>query len=204
MPLYRYIVFDVETPNRYNNRMSAIGICVIENGAITEEFFSYVNPETFFDAFNTQLTGIDENTVAGAPTFPELWEKIGALMLSGVLLAHNAPFDMGVLARCLRAYCIDFDRYVPYACTVRMGRRLLPSLPDHRLNTMCAHYGIPLNHHRADSDSLACAELFLRYRQAGLSCEPFLRWFDMQTMRTLKPKEAAALLREGTLPPLMV
>ena len=53
--MYRYIAFDVETPNRYNNRMSAIGISVIEDGSITESFFSYVNPETHFDYFNTQF-----------------------------------------------------------------------------------------------------------------------------------------------------
>ena len=41
----RYIVFDVETPNRWNNRMSAIGISVIENGAIVREFYSLVQPE---------------------------------------------------------------------------------------------------------------------------------------------------------------
>ena len=69
--LPKYIVFDVETPNRYNNRMSAIGITVIENEKITESFFSYVNPETYFDEFNTQLTGIYENKVSDAPTFPE-------------------------------------------------------------------------------------------------------------------------------------
>ncbi len=68
--MYRYIAFDVETPNRYNNRMSAIGISVVENGTITEEFFSYVNPETYFDFFNIQLTGIDKDTVADAPSFP--------------------------------------------------------------------------------------------------------------------------------------
>ena len=200
----RFVAFDVETPNAENNRMSAIGIAVIEEGAVLDSFASLVNPETYFLPFNVALTGITPQAAEKAPAFDALWERIGPLLSSGILLAHNAPFDMGVLARCLRAYGIDFERYVPYACTVRMGRRLLPGLPDHRLNTMCAHYGIPLDHHRADSDSLACAELFLRYRQAGLSCEPFLRWFDMQTMRTLKPKEAAALLREGTLPPLML
>ena len=73
--VYRYIAFDVETPNRYNNRMSAIGISVIEEGAIKEEFFSYVNPETHFDSFNTQLTGISENTVKDAPAFPILWKE---------------------------------------------------------------------------------------------------------------------------------
>ena len=53
----RYIAFDVETPNRYNSRMSAIGISVIEDRTITEEYFSLVDPEQSFDWFNTQLTG---------------------------------------------------------------------------------------------------------------------------------------------------
>ena len=93
----RYIAFDVETPNRFNSRMSAIGIAVVEDGRITEEFFSLVDPEQPFDWFNTQLTGIDSEAVQGAPTFWELWPRIEPLMSSGVLVAHNAPFDMGVL-----------------------------------------------------------------------------------------------------------
>ena len=42
----RFIVFDTETPNHRNDRMSAIGITVVEHGQITEEFYSLVNPET--------------------------------------------------------------------------------------------------------------------------------------------------------------
>ena len=42
----RYIAFDVETPNRLNHRMSAIGITAVEDGAIREEFYSLVDPET--------------------------------------------------------------------------------------------------------------------------------------------------------------
>lgn len=37
MNLNRYIAFDVETPNRFNNRMSAIGISVIENDQIVKD-----------------------------------------------------------------------------------------------------------------------------------------------------------------------
>ena len=76
----RYIAFDVETPNHLNNRMSAIGITVIEDGAVVDQFFSLVNPETHFDYFNVQLTGINEEIVRNAPTFPEVWEKIEPLM----------------------------------------------------------------------------------------------------------------------------
>ena len=52
----RYVVFDVETPNRYNNRMSAIGISVVEDGRIVDEFFTLVDPEQPFDRFSAQLS----------------------------------------------------------------------------------------------------------------------------------------------------
>ena len=178
MLLYRYIVFDVETPNRYNDRMSAIGISVIENGAITEEFFSYVNPEAHFDLFNTQLTGIDESTVANAPTFPELWKKIGPLMSSGILAAHNAVFDLAVLKKCLRDYGIAWRSTAKYCCTVQMGRRLTPGI-SHSLNVMCDHFGICLNHHQADSDSRACAEILLRYFASGINERDFIRTYRL-------------------------
>ena len=45
----RFVVFDVETPNHFNNRMSAIGITVIDNGEIVDHFHSLVNPEVEFD-----------------------------------------------------------------------------------------------------------------------------------------------------------
>ena len=67
-----YIVFDVETPNRANDRMSAIGITAVKDNKIVANYFSLVDPETHFDSFNTQLTGIDAEKVKGAPNFAEL------------------------------------------------------------------------------------------------------------------------------------
>ena len=164
--MYRYIAFDLETPNRYNNRMSAIGISVIEDGRIVDEFFSYVNPETSFDWFNINLTGIDEYTVSSAPTFPDLWEKIEPVMSSGILVAHNAVFDLGVLKKCLTDYGISWKDSVHYCCMAKMGRLLLPDM-HHKLNELCDYYGIGLDHHQADSDSHACAEILLRYFRDG-------------------------------------
>ena len=80
----RYIVFDVETPNRYNNRISAIGISVVEDAKIIKEYFYFVNPGQRFDWFNTQLTGINAELVADAPTFPQLWKVIEPVMSSGI------------------------------------------------------------------------------------------------------------------------
>ena len=96
-----YIVFDVETPNRANDRMSAIGISAIKDNKIVANYFSLVDPETHFDYFNTKLTGIDADKVKGAPNFAELWKKIEPIMSKGILVAHNAVFDMSVLRACL-------------------------------------------------------------------------------------------------------
>lgn len=175
----RYIVFDVETPNRYNNRMCAIGICVVEGRQIVKQHFSLVDPEQPFDWFNTKLTGISEITVAGAPTFLQLWKQIEPVMNSGILVAHNASFDMRVLRKCLHDYGIIWKPRVQGLCTVLMGRSLKPGI-SHRLNDMCEYYGICLDHHQADSDSRACAEILLRYMQAGAQPEQFVRMYTME------------------------
>ena len=173
----RFIAFDVETPNRDGNRMSAIGITVVEDGMIADEFYSLVDPETPFDSFNTWLTGINEETVWGAPTFPELWPRIQPMMESGLLVAHNAVFDLSVLRKCLEGYGIDWKPYTRYLCTVRIGRSLLPGI-SHKLNAMCDYYGIPLQHHQASSDSHACAEILMRYLQAGVDTRQFIRTYS--------------------------
>jgi len=176
----RFTVFDVETPNRMNNRMSAIGITVIEDGAIVDERYSLVNPETYFDYFNTQLTGISGDTVQNAPAFPEIWEKFEPVFSSGLLVAHNAVFDMGVLKKCLQDYGIVWKPSMRYLCTVQMGRRILPGM-SHKLNVLCDHYGISLDHHQAASDSRACAEILLRYLESGADVRQYIRTYSMDS-----------------------
>lgn len=174
----KYVVFDVETPNRANNRMSAIGITIIKDKTIIDEYYSLINPETHFDYFNVRLTGINKEAVKDAPTFPELWTKIESIMNDGILVAHNAVFDMSVLKRCLQDYGISWKNNVPYLCTVQMGRKILPAM-SHKLDVMCAHYGIDLNHHHAASDSHACAEILLKYIQSGADISSFIKNYPL-------------------------
>ncbi|MCR5599239.1 MAG: 3'-5' exonuclease [Ruminococcus sp.] len=171
-----YIAFDVETPNRANDRMSAIGISAIKDNRIVANYYSLVNPETHFDYFNTQLTGIDAEKVKSAPNFAELWEKIEPIMSKGILVAHNAVFDMSVLRQCLRSYGISWKAAADYLCTVQIGRRVLPNM-KHNLDVMCEYYDIALNHHQADSDSRACAEILLRYMESGVDVSQYLRQY---------------------------
>ena len=174
----KYVVFDVETPNERNDRMSSIGICVVENGKITEEFYTLVNPETYFNAFNVSLTGISAESVKDAPIFPEVFKAIKTLLDDAVLVAHNAPFDMGVLSKCMSAYGISWKSSVDYACTCKMARRILPQLPSKRLNALCDYFGIELDHHNALSDARAAAKLLLCYEMMGHSPEKFIAKYN--------------------------
>ena len=184
--MVRFIAFDVETPNSNNDRMSSIGVSVIEDGQITEEYYYVLDPETHFDAFNVMLTGLSEETAAGQPTFPEVWEKLEPVMCSGVLAAHSAQFDMSVLAKCLRHYGLRWQPYAPYLCTCTMGRACLPAMPNYKLSTLCDELCIALDHHNAGSDSHACAELLLYYLGLGADVERFIRTYDLDAARTLR------------------
>lgn len=184
--LERYVAFDVETPNYANDRISAIGVTVIEDGAITDEFATLINPETFFQRFHVQLTGITPEMAAAAPTFSEIWPVLESLFSNSLLIAHNAPFDMSVLAKCLRSYHISWQKYADYACTCRMGRSCYPGLENHRLNTMCDYLNIELEHHRAGSDSRACALLLVDYLRKGLDVDRFRRTYDLLHLCTMR------------------
>ena len=163
----RFIVFDVETPNLKNDRMSSIGITLIEDKKIIGSYSSLINPETTFDKFNVDLTGINEELVKDAPTFPEVWKQIQPFFDEGILVAHNANFDLTVLKKCLNDYGIKWKDKVPYICTVLIGRKFYPKM-SHKLNVMSEFFGIELNHHQADSDSNACAEILLNYMKNGI------------------------------------
>ena len=173
----RYIVFDTETPNSRNDCICSIGITVVEDGEIVAERYDLVDPEARFDVFNVELHGISPDMVRFEKNFPMLWEELEPIMDSGVLVAHNASFDLGVLSKLFRRYGIHRDPD-PYACTVQLGRKCIPDAPNHKLNTLCGLLDIPLDHHNAASDSRACAELLRYYLSQGLPVEQYVKQWD--------------------------
>ena len=175
----RYIVFDTETPNSRNDSICSIGISVVEDGRIVEERYDLVDPEARFDVFNVQLHGISPDMVRYEKNFPVLWEEIAPIMDSGILVAHNAPFDLGVFSKLFRRYGIS-RQSDSYACTVQIGRKCLPNAPNHKLNTLCQLLGIALDHHNAASDSHACAELLCYYLAQGFPVETCVKKWDYQ------------------------
>lgn len=182
----RYIAFDVETPNHYNNRMSSIGIAIIEGDQIIDTYSSYVNPETFFMQFNIDLTHLSSAVVRHAPTFKELWPTISPIMNSGVLVAHNASFDLKVLSYCLNAYHIPHRPYYSYIDTVTLARHVHPDLMNHKLNTVASSLELDLNHHQAASDSIVCGEILIDALHHGIDLNTFTREYNIDARKTKK------------------
>ncbi len=176
-------VFDLEMPSARRDAISAVGLSVIENGEITNSFYTLVNPECEFDPFTVELTGITPEMAAEYPNFGELWEDMRPYFEGALLVAHGAPGDLHVLSRTLRRYKIEWLDTVPFLCTVEAAKKCFPDLERYSLNLACKALGIPLMHHVASSDAAAAAQLLLRCVEIEPALTESAREFDMKEAR---------------------
>ena len=158
----RIVAVDVETPNGRDAAICQIGIVVAEYGEIVKTESYLVDPEVPFDPVNISIHGITPAAVSGAPNFPTLWPRIAEYFTGSVVVAHNAAFDLGMIAGTLERYGIPVPP-ITYCCTVQMARRRFAreTYGSYRLDTLCAAFDIPLeSHHDALCDALACYQLY--------------------------------------------
>lgn len=156
-----FTAIDFETANYEKTSACQIGIVVVKNNEIVEEFSSFIKPAPnfFLPKFTNEIHGIDKDMVYGAPTFKKLWPSIvDFIEKAPLLVAHNAIFDIGVLKSCLDYYNIT-AKLPEFFCTLESSRSKLPSLSNHKLSTVCEYYGISLNHHEALSDARGAAKV---------------------------------------------
>jgi len=149
---------DFETANGNPASVCAVGISVMEDGAIEEKYYSLIRPESnvsYFAPINISIHHITPGDVKDAPDFRQVFSEMKEYFDDAIVVAHNARFDMG----CLRAACLNNGIPVPdliYADTVELSRKVFRTLPRHRLNDMCDYLGIELDHLNALSDSYGC------------------------------------------------
>jgi DNA polymerase-3 subunit alpha (Gram-positive type) len=159
-----FVVVDVEATGAKTppNRLIELGAYRIRNGAIVDKFISLVNPEIPIPRFVASLTGISNEMVRRAPVFADVAPKWLDFVSDSVLVAHNAPFDTSFLNHEISRVYPGHRMVNPHLCTVELSRRLLPNIPNHRLDTIANHFSIPIaSRHRAGSDALATAEIFI-------------------------------------------
>lgn len=151
---------DFETANRFRYSACQVAAVRISGGRVVESFQALLDPQGPFEGLQMGLHGIRPADVVGAPTLAEVWPQLASLLArADRVVAHNAPFDRSVFEQTLRHQGTE-PPVLPWECTVIRSRRLLPDLPNHRLPTLCDHFGVSLTqHHDALADALATARL---------------------------------------------
>lgn len=160
-----FVVFDLETTGAKAPpcRVTEIGAYRVSGGNITGEYHSLVNPEVPIPEFITGLTGISDDMVREAPKFRDLAPALLDFIGDSVLVAHNAAFDMRFLNHEIALVHGKYKVANPHLCTVRLSRKLIPGIENHKLNTVANFYSIDLtNHHRASDDARATAKIFIK------------------------------------------
>ncbi len=158
------IVFDLETTglSQQNDRITEIGAVRVRNGEVVEEFNTFVDPGMPISAKITELTGITNDMVKGAPKEDDalcrFYEFCGDCK---VLVAHNAPFDTGFVKKAAERSDLPY----PFTSvdTVPIARALYPNLKNHKLDTVAKALQLPpFNHHRACDDARVLAQIYLK------------------------------------------
>jgi DNA polymerase-3 subunit epsilon len=157
------VVVDVETTGWLHEQaeLTEIGAVRFTGSHLTGEFSSLVRPAGPIPAEITALTGITDEMVSRAPLAGPALRAFLSFADDCVLVAHNAPFDLGFLTAAAAATGV---RWPPLAVldTAVLARLLLSAddVPDCRLGTLASYFGArTLPCHRALADARATADV---------------------------------------------
>lgn len=158
-----FISFDIETTglSPKEDRITEIGAVKIENGAVTQVFNTFADPQRPIPPKITQLTGITDEMVRGAPSQGEAVKAFLDFAGDLTLIAHNAHgFDIRFIRVAAQAAGLPFHN--PYIDTLPLAQAMY-KLKNYKLDTVANHLELPpFNHHRASDDAKILAEIFIR------------------------------------------
>ena len=162
----RYCVFDTETTGLAcrHDKMIEFGGVVVEKGRIVSSFGSLINPKCDLSEAEgaLRINHIDPEEVKRAPTFEEVLPRIREMFEGSILVAHNAPFDIGMLNTTLIEHGYG-PITNPVIDTVALSRYLFPTAARHREGDMLRRLGLGESYdddsaHRAVYDATALNE----------------------------------------------
>ncbi|WP_406870645.1 exonuclease domain-containing protein [Thioclava sp. 'Guangxiensis'] len=162
-----YVVFDTETTGLDPETDAIVQIAAqrIVNGRVCETFEMLVNPDRPIPASAQAIHGISDEMVATAPTAAIAIGRFHHFARDAVLVAHNAPFDIGLLRAALRRHPQPLTFEHPVLDTVLLSAILFGQSQSHTLDALCDRLGIlipPEARHSAMGDTDATARAFLR------------------------------------------
>jgi len=159
----KFTAIDFETADQGRDSACAVGLARVEGEKIVRTAYRLIRPPRP-DILFTYIHDITWEDVEGEPLFGQVWPELAGFF-EGIdfIVAHNAPFDKGVLNACCAAAGLEPPPQ-PFICTVSLSRKELGMKPA-TLSHVCHHLSIPLKHHNALSDAEACAKIMITVEQ---------------------------------------
>ncbi len=165
-----YTVIDIETNGLTAGTCEIIEVSAlrVRNETIQESFSSFIKPDHKIDLFITQLTGITDDMVADAPNIAYVMQNFYDFIGKDILIGHNVHFDINFLydnALLHNDLIIDNS----FVDTLRLARKALPQLTNHKQTTVARYFGIDtFGAHRALRDCEICNSCYLNLKRCLL------------------------------------
>ncbi len=159
-----FIAFDVETTGIVPgvDQIVEIGAVRFLDGKPESVFSTLVNPGRSIPAEASRVNGITDEMVSSKPTIDRLLDPFADFCNDGIIVAHNAPFDVQFLTADIKKHSSKAPRGV-ILDTCAMARKIFPGLPNYKLGTLVHSLKIESGRfHRAEEDASYCGFLFLR------------------------------------------
>jgi len=173
----RFVAFDFETTGLSPERDRVVEIGAVafrmaldESGpdgqpwrAIEDgSFETLIHPGRPIPPEVSAIHGIDDLAVSGAPSFAEAAARFLPFIDGSILVAHNAPFDLGFLrAETARAGIENPPN--PAYDTIAIAKTAISGLPSYSLKSLASAFGIVQTvAHRGGDDAKVCMNLFSR------------------------------------------
>lgn len=159
-----FIVVDLETTglDPYKGcEIIEIGVTEIKDNNIGRNYSRLIKPNGIIPKFISDITNISNEMVVNEKSLEEVLPKFREYVGEKTIIAHNAKFDLKFLNFYLDK--MGLETIENHICTLELLKKNKEYKgKNKKLETACEYYNIEnKNAHRADSDTLATAKLFL-------------------------------------------
>jgi DNA polymerase III subunit epsilon len=158
-----FVAIDFETANGSPASPCAVGLIRVRDGKVVDGFESLLKPPSvhnWFSPGNIAVHGITPKMIESAPDYRDILDQMLEFVSDDVLIAHNAPFDMGVLRSSAEAVGSPLPS-LSYSCSLQISRKTY-NLDSYRLNQVAYAVGHEqFQHHNALADSDACSRIVI-------------------------------------------
>ncbi|MGA8210914.1 MAG: DEDD exonuclease domain-containing protein, partial [Nocardioidaceae bacterium] len=159
-----FCVVDLETTGGSaagGSMITEVGAVKVRGGEVLGEFQTLVNPHQAIPPFIAVLTGITDTMVATSPRIEQVLPQFLEFAAGCVLVAHNAPFDIGFLRHFAEQQGRAWPRF-EVLDTATLARRVVTrdEVPNCKLSSLAVAFGSATTpNHRALSDARATVDV---------------------------------------------